>query len=78
VIVSRTLKTRLPEAIATGIIFWVMFILQYPFIDSVSSIKPPIAYLWRDRKLTFARYVLAMTGLLIVFMIASEIIIRSL
>ena len=74
-IIIRTLKTRVPEAVAGGIAFWVFAMLLYPFVKNTDT-KPPIAYLWRDRKVTLARYAFVMTGLLTLALM-SEIIIRA-
>ena len=75
-ILIRTLKPRVPEVVATGIAFWVLFMLLYPSIKYLDTPKPPITYLWRDRKVTLTRYALVMTGLFIVVLM-SEIIFRA-
>jgi hypothetical protein len=70
------LKTRVPEAVATGIAFWVLSILLYPSIKYIETPRPPIAYLWRDRKVTLTRYALVMTGWL-ALAIMSTLIVRA-
>jgi hypothetical protein len=55
---NRLLHNRLGEA-GLSVSMLVFMLMLYPLIRTYSTSEiPPVAYLWRDRRLTFPRYLL--------------------